>query len=169
MIIIASVRVLGFHIRNTYVVVWAIFWAQTEAAIAVMMVSTTAFRSLLGLKAQKAQKKELEERYWIARHPQQLQARSINKKKATEDEFEYEQFLPIRGATPTTGMRASTTEGERIWDKSMAMEMANQFEEISAGASSLKPQEIEVAHQISTTSNILDGAERARDANLLSS
>ncbi len=129
MIIIASVRVLGFQIRNTYVVVWAIFWAQTEAAIAIIMVSTTAFRSLLGLKAQKAQKKKVEERYWIARRPQQLQARSFNKKKATEDESEYEQLSSIRGATPTTGMRTFNTEGERIWDKSMAMEMANQLEE----------------------------------------
>lgn len=169
MIIIASVRVIGFHI-NTYVVVWAIFWAQTEAAIAIIMVSTTAFRSLLGLKAQKAQKKKVEERYWIARRPQQLQqTRYFNKKKATEDEAEYEQLSSnILGATPPTRMRTYTTDGERIWDNSMAMEMAYQSEEDTAGATSHKSQEIEVAHHISTTSNILDGAERSRDANLLS-
>lgn len=169
MMIIASVRVIGFHIRNIYVVVWAIFWAQTEAAIAIIMVSTTAFRSLLGLKAQKAQKKKVEERYWIARRPQQLQARSFKKKKATEqDESEYEQLSSILGATPPTGMRTFTDDGERIWDKSMAMEMAYQSGEESPGASSHKPQGIGVAHHISTASNILDGAERSRDANLLS-
>ena len=164
MIIIASVRVLGFHIRNTYIVVWAIFWAQTEAAIAIIMVSTTAFRSLLGLKAQKAQKKKLEERDWIARRPQ-LQARYF-KKKATEDQSEYEQLSPILGATPT-GMRTFTDE-ERIRDKSMAMEMAYQSQEDTPGAPRDKRQEIEVVHHISTASNIFDGAERSRDANLLS-
>ena len=168
MIIIASVRVLGFQIRNTYVVVWAIFWAQTEAAIAIIMVSTTAFRSLLGLKAQKAQKKKLEERYWIARHPQLQQARSFNKKKATEEESEYELLSSILGATTPTGMRTFTDHGERIWDKSIAMEMAYQSEEDTAGVPRDNRQEIEVFHRISTASNILDGAERSRDANLLS-
>ena len=170
MIIIASVRVIGFHIRNTYVAVWAIFWAQTEAAIAIIMVSTTAFRSLLGLKAQKGQKKKVEEGYWIKRRPQQLQqARYFNKKKTTDDEAEYEQPSPISlGATPPAGMRTFTTDGERIWDNSMAMETAYQSEEDTAGATSHKPQEIEGAHHISTASNTLDGAERSRDANLLS-
>lgn len=172
-IIIASVRVIGFHIRNTYVAVWAIFWAQTEAAIAIIMVSTTAFRSLLGLKAQKAQKKKVEERYWIGRRPQQLQrARYFNKKKATEDNAEYEQLSSISlGATPPTGMRTSTTDGERrigYNSMEMGMEMAYQSEEDTAGATSHKPQEIEGAHHISTASNTLDGAESSRDANLFS-
>jgi len=96
------------------------------------------------------------------------QARSFNKKKATEDESEYEQLSSILGATPPTGMRTFTDDGERIWDNSMAMEMAYQSGEESPGASSHKPQGIGVAHHISTTSNILDGAERSRDGNLLS-
>lgn len=63
MIIIAGIRVFGFNIKNTYIAVWWLFWHQTEASIAIIMVSTTAFRSLLGLKAQKAQKKKELERY----------------------------------------------------------------------------------------------------------
>lgn len=115
MIIIASIRMLGFNIKNTYIAVWGLFWHQTEASIAIIMVSTTAFRSLLGLKAQKAQKKKVAERYWVARRPQLLARYS---KKATEDESEYEQLSSIPSAS-LTGMRTST-DGEGIWDKSMA-------------------------------------------------
>lgn len=161
MIIIASIRLSGSDMNNTYAVVWGLFWNQTEAAIAIIMVSTTAFRSLLGLKAQKAQKKKVVERYWIARRPHPP---GRHFKKATEDESEYEQLSPILGAT-LTGMR-TFTDGERIWDKSMAMEMAYQSEEDTPGAPSHKPQEIEVANHISTASNILDGAERSIVANL---
>ena len=162
MIIIASVRILGLTINNTYIAIWGIFWHQAEAAIAIIMVSTTAFRSLLGLKARKAQKKTVVRRYWIAHRPQLL-ARHF--KKATEDESESEQLPSIPGAT-LTGMR-TFIDGEGIWDKSMAMRMTNQSEEYTPGAASHEPQEIEVAYQISTASNIFDGAERSSIANLV--
>ena len=172
MIIIASVRVLGFKIKNTYIIVWAIFWAQTEAAIAIIMVSATAFKSLLGLKAQKAQKKKGGEMYWIARRPHLVPARYFTKKTATDEETDYEQLSSILGAATPTGTMRTLTDGERIQDDdSMAMEMnAYQSEEDThPGAHRDKSQEIEVAHHIPAASSILEtGAERSRDTNLLS-
>lgn len=55
MIIIAVIRTTGIPIRKNNVdLVWELFWAEAEASIAVIMVSITAFRSLLGIKALKA-------------------------------------------------------------------------------------------------------------------
>lgn len=150
MIITAFVRVLGFKIKDTYIIAWGLFWHQTEAAVAIITVSTTAFRSLLGLKAQKAQKKKLVERYWIELRPQLL-AGSFSK-QAREEESEYEQLSSVLGAT-LTRMHKFTDSGEGIWDNIMAMEMAKQSDEDTPGAPSHKPQEIEVPRHISTTSS----------------
>ena len=162
MIIIASVRVLSFEINGTYNAVWGLFWHQAEAAISIIMVSITAFRSLLGLKALKARKKKEMERSWFAHRPK-LRARYF--KKATEDESESEQLPSIPGAT-LTGMR-TFIDGNGIWDKTMAMEMTHQSEKDTLGAASHTPQKIEVTHQISTESNIFDGAEHTRIANFV--
>lgn len=152
MIIIAIVRLLGFLINNIFNLVWGLFWHQAEAAIAILMVSITAFRSLLGIKALKAREKKDMERFWFARRPK-LPARYF--KKATEDESESEQLPSIPGAT-LTGMR-TFINGNGIWDES---------EKDWPGTASHEPQEIEVAHQISTESNSFDGAER-RAANFV--
>ena len=106
MIIVAIVRVLGFSINSAFT--WGLFWHQAEAATAIIMVSITAFRSLLGLKAQKAQKKKEMERSWFAHRPKLLA------KKVTEDESESEQLPSIPGAT-LSGMR-TFIDGNEIWD-----------------------------------------------------
>ena len=162
MIIIAIVRVWGFIINNTLNLVWGVFWHQAEAAIAIIMVSITAFRSLLGIKALKAQEKKKMERSWFAHRPKLL-ARYFE--KSTEEESEFEQLPSVPGAT-LTGMR-TFINGNRIWDDSMAMGMTHQSEKDWPLPASHKPQEIEVTHKISTESDIFDGAERTRAANFV--
>ena len=150
MIIIAIVRVWGFIINNTLNLVWGVFWHQAEAAIAIIMVSITAFRSLLGIKALKAQEKKKMERSWFAHRPKLL-ARYFE--KATEEESEFEQLPSVPGAT-LTGMRTSingTHQSEKDWPLPARH----------------KPQEIEVTHKISTEFDIFDGAERIRAANFV--
>ncbi|MCJ1269362.1 hypothetical protein MMC22_009254 [Lobaria immixta] len=63
MIVIAIVRLSGLRVLDRYVdVQWEVFWLEIEANVAVIMVSITAFRSLLGLKALKSRKEK--ERVW---------------------------------------------------------------------------------------------------------
>lgn len=162
MIIIASVRVWGLEINSNYIVVWGFFWHQAEAAIAIIMVSITAFRPLLGLKAQKARKKVEMERSWFANRPK-LRGKYV--KKATEDESDSEPLRSIPGAT-LAGMR-TITDGDRIWDESVAIEMTHQSEWDTPGAASHKPQAMVVSPQLSTKSNQSYGAERTRAANFV--
>lgn len=162
MIIITAVRVLGFKIKSTYNVLWGLFWHQSEAAIAIMMVSITAFRSLLGLKAQKAREEKAKERYWYTHRPKLL-AKYSN--KTTEDESESSQLPSIPGAAPTE--IRTFVDGNGIWDNSMAMEVSHQFENDTVESASHTPQEIEVTHQIPSTSKTFDGAERTRVANFV--
>lgn len=59
MIVIAIMRLSGHRFLDRYVdVQWEVIWIEIEANIAVIMVSITAFRSLLGLKALNSRKKE---------------------------------------------------------------------------------------------------------------
>ena len=62
MIIIAIVRIcLGIsHKKTADNIMWELFWLSTEAVIAVIMFSVTAFRSLLGIKAQKKAREKRE-------------------------------------------------------------------------------------------------------------
>lgn len=63
MIIVAIVRISGLRIEDTNIdIQWILFWHNVEANIAVIMVSLTAVRSLLGLKAVKSREKR--ERAW---------------------------------------------------------------------------------------------------------
>lgn len=58
MIMIAIIRVSGLRIRKSNIdVQWEVFWQDIEATVAVIMVSITAFRSLMGMKALKAREK----------------------------------------------------------------------------------------------------------------
>ena len=99
---------------------------------------------------------------WFANCPKLL-ARYV--KNAAEDECESEQLPSIPGAT-LTGMR-TFINGNGICDEPMAMGMTDQLENDWPGAASRKPQEIEVTHQISTESDIFDGAERTKAANFV--
>ncbi|MCJ1465352.1 hypothetical protein MMC07_003970 [Pseudocyphellaria aurata] len=62
MIVIAIVRVSGVRVHQNIDTQWSIFWGEVEANVAVIMVSITAFRSLLGLNALKS--RQVKERAW---------------------------------------------------------------------------------------------------------
>lgn len=65
MIIIAIVRVSSLRALSKNIdVQWLVFWQQLEASVAVIMVSITAFRSLLGIKASKEREKKARFQYW---------------------------------------------------------------------------------------------------------
>lgn len=52
MILISFVRIFGLlHYNNFINVKWLLFWHEVEATVATIMVSITAFRELLGIKA----------------------------------------------------------------------------------------------------------------------
>ena len=159
MIIIALVRVSGFIIKNTFDLVWVLFWHQAEAAVAIIMVSITAFRSVLGIKALKAREKNKREQYWFSNRPKLL-ARYL--KKATQDECKFEQLPSIPGAT-LTGIR-TFIHGNGICDESRAMGMTHKSEKELPVAASHEPHEIEATHQ---ASDVFDGAKRTRAANFV--
>lgn len=65
MIIIAIVRVSSLRALSRNIdVQWLVFWQQLEACVAVIVVSITAFRSLLGIKASKQRQKKARFQYW---------------------------------------------------------------------------------------------------------
>ena len=154
MIIIAIIRISGMVIKSNFDMVWILFWHQMEGAIAIIMVSLTAFRSLLGIKALKAQKKKEMERSWLARYF----------KKTTQDRSKSQQLPSVPGAT-LTGMR-TFINGNGICDESKAMEISHTSEKNWPRAASHKPQEIELAH-LATELDISDGAKSARAANFV--
>ena len=156
MIIIALVRVSGFIIKNTFDLVWVMFWHQAQAAVAIIMVSITAFRSVLGIKALKAREKNKREQYWFSNRPKLL-ARYL--KKATHDECKFEQLSSIPGAT-LTGMR-TFIHGNGICDESKAIGITHMSEKDLPVAASQEPHEIEAPHQ---ASNVFDGAKSTRAA-----
>ena len=162
MIVIAIIRVSGFVTKNSLDMVWVLFWHQVEGAVAIMMVSITAFRSLLGIKALKSREKKKVERSWLS-HRSKLLARYF--KKATQDESESGQLPSIPRAT-LTGMR-TFINGNGTWDESKAIGMTHKSEGSSPRAASHEPREIEVTHQSSTELDILDGAKSARAANFV--
>ena len=124
MIIIATVRIAGFRIKKSSIdIVWELFWHQVEASVALITVSITAFRSLLGIKALKAREQKKRERFWFS-HRAKLLTRYLNKE--TQDESELEQLPSIPGAT-LTGMR-TFIHGDVIWNESRAMGMTDESE-----------------------------------------
>ena len=62
MIVLAIVKISGINSSGNYGqsfdLVWEVFWQQTEACIAVIMVSLTAFRSVFVSNKPKPQRKE---------------------------------------------------------------------------------------------------------------
>lgn len=155
MIIITIIRISGFVIKGQFDIVWGLFWHQMEGVVAIIMVSLTTFRSLLGIKALKAREKKKLERYWFSHRPQLL-ARHF--KKATQ------QLPSVSGAT-LTGMR-TFINGNEICDDSKAMEISHTSEMDWLRTASHEPQEIELAY-LSTQLDISDGAKSARAANFV--
>lgn len=169
MIIIAIVRISGLRIENTMLdIVWELFWQQEEAAIAVIMVSITAFRSLLGIKARKTREKT--QRSWTFSHRPNLQARYFKKPTTTtHDEFELEPLPSVSGGT-FTGMRTFIC-GESMFNESSrggAGVVVHQSEEIDlVGAHNHETHEIKVTHQFSVESEILIRPKPARTVNFV--
>ena len=93
-----------------------LFWHQAEGAVAIIMVSFTAFRSLLGINALNAREKMKRERYWFSHCPK-LPTRYF--KKTTQDEFKSEQLPSIPGAT-LTGMRSDNGSDKSEQDRPRA-------------------------------------------------
>ena len=161
MIIIVIVRISGFVVKNTLDLVWVVFWHQAEGAIAIITVSLTAFRSVLGIKALKAKDKKKLKRSWLSHRPQLLPRYF---KKETQDESKAQELPSIPGAT-LTGMR-TFINGNGIRDESNAVGTTDKSGMDWPGAFSHESQEIEVAH-ISTELNVSDGAERERAADFV--
>ena len=94
MIIVAIIRSSrGLVQMNTFDPVWLVFWHQTEGAVAIIVVSHTTFRSLLGIKARKAREKKLRERSWFSHRPQLL-ARYFKKKAQDEPKSQQLPSIP---------------------------------------------------------------------------
>ena len=119
---------------------WELFWLDLEAAIAVIMVSVTAFRSLLGIKALKAREK---------RERSKLLVRYF--KKTPQNESDLVQLPSIPGAT-LTGMR-TFIHGNGSWEDARAMGMTHKLEKDLPGADSHELHKIKVTHQFSTQSD----------------
>lgn len=107
MIIISIVRVFGFIIKNTFDLMWVLFWPYAEGAVAITMVSITAFQSLSGIKAMKTREKNDREKYWFS-YRRKLPGRYF--KKAIQDECAFDQLPSIAGVK-LTGMRTFQVVG----------------------------------------------------------
>ena len=102
MIMVALVRISGIRVAMDpkIDVQWEIFWQQMEASISVIMVSITAFRSLLGMRA--AQAREKRDRAWFSYRSKLL---PLNKRKTSEYDKNVDMNLPsVPGAT-MSGLR----------------------------------------------------------------
>lgn len=162
MILIALVRISGFLKNGNIDPVWVLFWHQIEGAVAIMMVSMTAFRSLIGIQALKVREERRRERSWFSHH-RKLRPRFF--KKSTQDESKSEQLPSIPGAT-LTGMR-TFINGSESWDESKVMGTTHKSGEYwPRDAAYHEPQGIEVT-QLSTEIVILDRVKSARIANFV--
>lgn len=159
MIMVAIVRVSGLRIQKSNIdVQWDVFWIDVEANVAVIMVSITAFRSLLGIKALKAREKR--ERSWFS-YRRKLLARKF--KKVPKDESEIEHLPPIPRAT-LTGVR-TFINSDRTWNKSGATGMTHASQGDWPGAAVHETHNIRVTQQFSTESEILKAPKTTMAAN----
>lgn len=147
MIITAIVRVSAIRLNKPFDLVWDIFWLEVEAAIAVIMVSITAFRSLLGIKALKAREKK--DQSWFDRYHPKLLARHL--KKSTENESDLAELPSIPGAA-LTGMR-TFIHGAGVCE--------------DPDATIHEPHKIKITHQFSTETEILNGPMPVYIANFI--
>ena len=165
MIIIAIVRVSGFLKNHDIDPVWAIFWHQVEAAVAIITVSITAFRSLLGIKALKARERKKRERSWFSHHQQKLRARYFQ--KSTQDEEPTLGQLPSIPTATLTGIRTFINDnGVGILGNSEPMGMTHNSDEDLPRVASHEPQQIRVA-QLSTELDFVDKGKSTKTANFV--
>ena len=150
MMVIAIARISTLRIRPRNIDVhWALFWQEIEATIAVIMVSITAVRSLLGLKALKS--REQKARWYSDRR--NFLIRKANKR--SESELNDHQLPSVPGAT-LTGMRTS------IRANSGAKIMASRVDVMSASDDRVEmEQRIQVTQKISSESETVRPSARS--------
>lgn len=181
MIIIAIVRISGLRIEKAILdIVWELFWQQAEAAVAVIMVSITAFRSLLGIKAQQTRENDTAKRSWTLSHhrlPKVVQTGYFKKTTTTTiyDESEFEPLPSIVGEN-FTGMRTCIYGDVDLSDRSPSRGGGtgvgvgvhkSEKKDLVGGVQDYEPHEIKVTHQFSIESEILKSPKPARIANLV--
>lgn len=181
MIIIAIVRISGLRIEKAILdIVWELFWQQAEAAVAVIMVSITAFRSLLGIKAQQTREKNTAKRSWTLSHhrrPKVVHAGYFKKTTNTTiyDESEFEPLPSITGEN-FTGMRTRIYGETNLSNESPSRRGGtgvgvgvhkSEKNDIVGGVQDYEPHEIKVTHQFSIESEILIRPKPARAANFV--
>ena len=176
MMIIAIVRISGLRIEKAILdIVWELFWQQTEAAVAVIMVSITAFRSLLGIKANKTREKKMTQRSWtLSHHRPKVHAGFFKKTTTTtHDESEFEPLPSIPGAN-FTGMRTficgksilSNESSSRGGEMGAGVQKSEE-KDLVGGAHNHEPHEIKVTHEFSIESEILNRPKPARATNFV--
>ncbi len=150
MIMIAIVRVSALRIENPHIDgQWVLFWQDMEASVAVIMVSLTAFRSLLGIKALKAREKR--EQLWFSYRRNLL---TRNFKKTSQDKSEVEQLPSIPGATLAGVHTFICSDGS--WKTSMAMGMTHKSNDDWPRAEGHETQNVKASHQFSTESEMVE-------------
>lgn len=183
MIIIAIVRISGLRIEKAILdIVWELFWQQAEAAVAVIMVSITAFRSLLGIKAQQTRDQNTAKGSWTLSHhrrPKVVQAGYFQKTTSTTmyDESEFEPLPSIVGEN-FTGMRTCIYGDINLSNRSPSRGGGtgvgvgvgvhkSEKKDLVGGEQDYEPHEIKVTHQFSIESEILNRPKPARAANFV--
>lgn len=168
MIIIAIIRISGLRIETTILdIVWELFWQQTEAAVAVIMVSITAFRSLLGIKT----REKAIQRSWTFPHRPRVEAGYSFKKATAHDESELEPLPSIPGAT-FTGMRTFISGENRFNESSKGRGTGmgvhkSEENDLVGGVHDHESHEIKVTQQFSIESEILSRPRPARAGNFV--
>lgn len=145
MIMIAIVRISVTEVgSNAIDTQWSTFWQNVEADAAVITVSITAFRSMLGVKASKVREKK--DRSWYS-----YRRRFLSRKaKSQETELDMDQLPSIPGAS-MTGMR-TFIRGHRN-SNLMASEFGGDDDTTRSKDDSSRAQHyIKVTHKISSES-----------------
>lgn len=133
MIIVAVARVSGAYIHHAIIdVQWLVFLHDVEANIAIIMVSITAFRSLLGLKARRSHENKKRAWYWYGQKPMFRKENKNSSLDSNEDQF------PSIPDTTLTGIRTF------IWGNQDTQMMASRIkgtDSMSSGGSSTQMAE----------------------------
>ena len=117
MIVVAIVRIAGLRLKGPYLnhhqmdIQWDLFWQEIEATVAVIMVSITAFRSLLGMKTLKSPEGK-DRRHWysyrLKRSPKASRAFKSGSSQSSQtclgSEWDTKQLPAVPGPT-LTGMQ----------------------------------------------------------------
>ncbi|MCJ1466210.1 hypothetical protein MMC07_004829 [Pseudocyphellaria aurata] len=143
MIITAIVQISGIHApTDTIDVTWEIFWQLMEACIAVIMVSSTAFRSLF--VAHKSGNKSPPQKPSLGKR--MLNSRILAKKRPQNDGQDHEDLVAIPRAT-LTGMRTFIW-GRRAEGSVMRSEGSDETRVSLPSADDSADQSIKVDHDM---------------------